>query len=308
MMASLWEALGEPKLSDWGFGVTTCIAAISLDRAIVTASDTRMAFGSELSVGDVIKLEGIYGEWAVLIAGPDISQAPFIIERAREILRRKTGTLLAVKNALRRAFQEQLTEVIESELRLGTLNITLKDLKKEHRKGLEPKLYQELSSAIKNAKLGCRFLTYGFDDNEQPHIFDVGDPGGKAESLDKPGFWAIGNGKSSAITTLAQLGQSSEATRMEATIYNVLAAKFTSETASDVGRDTFFFVKRYGCNSFKHRGNLLADVRRIWEEKGRPSVPPEALQAIQRAEISFPLIFKAQGIKPSAPGKSEPGT
>jgi len=303
MIPSLWEGLGEPKLSDWGYGVTTCIAAISVDRAIVTASDTRMAFGSELSVEDVIKLEGIYGEWAGLIAGEDISQAPFVIERAREILRRKkTMTLLVVKNALRKAFQEQLVELVETEF-LGTLRIRLKDFRKKRYERLDPELYR----AVKKAELGCRFLMYGFDENEVPHIFDVGDPGGKAESRDKPGFWAIGNGKRTALTFLAQMGQSSEAMRQDATIYNVLAAKFASETASDVGKDTFFFVKRYGCNSFRQRGNVLADVRRIWEEKGRLSIPPEALQAIQRAEISFPAVFSAVGLKQSDAQKSEPG-
>jgi hypothetical protein len=43
------------------------------------ASDTKMSFGGDFSVEGVIKLEEFHREWTALIAGSDISQAPFVL-------------------------------------------------------------------------------------------------------------------------------------------------------------------------------------------------------------------------------------
>jgi ATP-dependent protease HslVU (ClpYQ) peptidase subunit len=297
MIAALWKAIGEPNLSDWRFGMTTCIAAITVDRLIVTASDTGMAFGEEFSVGDVIKLEGFHGEWAALIAGSDVSQAPFVIERARRNLQGKIGELRTVKDEFKRAYQDQLREVLTDEF-LSPFDMTLEDFKRKGRRQLDPTVHQSLSFGIKNAKLGCKFLVYGFDaGDESPHLFEIGG-NGKIESRDKPGFWAIGSGAVSAISMMAHLGQSSEATRMRETLYNVLAAKYISESASNVGEGTFLFIKRMGCNSFSHSPGMEKDIKRVWKERGRPTIPPEALGVIDRADIRFPPVFKAGVIKP----------
>jgi hypothetical protein len=199
---------------------------------------------------------------------------------------------------------KQLRERITDEY-LSPLNMTLEDFKKKGRRQLDPTLHQSLSFGIKDAKLGCKFLVYGFDGDELPHIFEVGEKG-KVDSRDKPGFWAIGNGAFTAISMLAYLKQAAEATTMRTTVYNVLAAKFLSESASDVGEDTFWFVKRYGCNAFFRKPYLEKNIRRIWNEKGRPSIPDEALQEIDRADIRFPAIIKAVGIKRANAQKSGP--
>jgi len=286
MLGTLSDMLGEPKLSDWGFSVTTCIAAITSDRRVVTASDTRMSFSGDFSVEGIIKLESFHGEWATLIAGSDISQAPFVIDRAKQILKGKTDKLEVVKDGFKRAYQEQLRMDIADEF-LSRFDMGLEDFKKKGRRQLEPTLLQALSFGIKDAKLGCRFLIYGFDEKKQPHLFEVGE-GGCAKSRDKPGFWAIGNGASSAISMLAYLKHSAEMTTMRTAIYNVLAAKYISEGASDVGKETFLFVKKCGCDAYFSKPNLEKDIRRIWEEKGKPSVPDEALQIIDQANIRFP--------------------
>jgi hypothetical protein len=277
--------------------VTTCIAAITAERFIVTASDTKMAIEGDFSVEGVIKLEEFHGEWAALIAGGDVSQALFVLARATRILKGKTNDVLIVQDGFKRAYQEQLRECITDEF-LSPFDMTLDGFKKRGSKQLPPTVYESLAFGIKNAKLGCKFLVYGFDDNELPHIFEVG-RNGRVDSRDKPGFWAIGNGAFTAISMLTYLKQMAEATTMRTTVYNVLAAKYLSESASDVGEDTFWFVKRYGCNAFFRKPNLEKDLRRIWNEKGRPSIPEEALQAIDQADIHFPSVFKAQGIKPS---------
>src|SRR5260370_39309240 len=106
--------------------------------------------------------------------------------------------------------------------------MTLDDFKRKARMQLEASVFQSLSFGIQNARLGCRLLVYGFDSRKRPHIFEVGEKA-RVDSCDKPGFWAIGTGATSALSTLANLKQASEGTPLDETIYNVLAAKYTSE-------------------------------------------------------------------------------
>jgi len=277
----------EPTLADWGFSVTTGIAAITSDRFIVHASDTRMSFSGDFSAEGVIKVEGFQRDWAVLTAGSDISHAPFVIRKARQMFwKRKTLSLEEAKRGFKQAYQEELREKITDTL-LSKFDMTLEDFKKKGRKELEPSLFQALSFGIKDMKLGCRFLVYGFDEIKQPHLFEVGD-GGQIESRDKPGFWAIGNGARSAISMLAYLQHSAETTPMRAAVYNVLAAKYISEGASDVGPNTFFFIKKYGSNIYSSYGSSIEPkIRKLWEEKGRPSVPQEAMQIVDDANLRF---------------------
>jgi hypothetical protein len=270
--------------------MTTCIAATAWDGLkheyfLVVTSDMKVSFSGHFSLEGVIKLDPIHGEWSAMVAGNDVSQAPFVIERAKGMLKGKKGKLLVVKNTFTRAYQEQLREVTTDEL-LSPFNMTLEEFKKKGRRELEPNLHQALSFGIKNAKLGCKFLIYGFDDDKIPHLFEVGEHG-KVESKDKPGFWAIGNGATSAISMLAHLGQVSERTPLPETIYNVLAAKFISESASDVGTDTFAFIKSFGSTSFRYRTNFEKELRDLWNEKGRPKLPSEVNEIIARAQIEF---------------------
>jgi 20S proteasome alpha/beta subunit len=287
MISSFWNTLGEPTLSDWGLSVTTGIAAITSDRFIVNASDTRISFGGDFSAEGVIKVEGFQRDWAVLIAGNDISHAPFVIRKARRMFwKRKKLSLEEAKTGFKQAYQEELREKITDTF-LSKFDMTLEDFKKKGRRELEPNLFQALSFGIKDAKLGCKFLVYGYDEIGQPHLFEVGE-GGHTESRDKPGFWAIGSGATSAISMLAYLKHSAEMTPVRAAIYNVLAAKYISEGASDVGPNTFFFIKKYGSNVFSSYGSSIEPkIRKLWEEKGRPSVPQEAMQIVDDAHLRF---------------------
>jgi len=247
-----------------------------------------MSFGGDFSVEGVVKLQPFHKGWSALIAGSDVSQAPLVLARASRLLKGKSSSLFAVQTGFKQAYQEQLRERVTDEF-LSSFNMTLEDFKRKARRQLEPNLFQSLSFGIKNAKLGCRFLIYGFDEKARAHLFEIGE-NGKLDSRDKPGFWAIGSGAVSALSTLANLKQASEATPLNATIYNVLAAKYTSESASDVGPETFFFVLRSGSIGFRQAGPVGAveqAMRQLWESKGRPRTPPEVADIVNNAHIEF---------------------
>ena len=206
----------EPRLSDWGYGVTTCIAAMvnpfwhGDDKGpfIVVASDTLLSFGGYCSMEGMTKNKNFHRDWSAMIAGTDISQSLPVIERATEVLRGRTGKANVVRRGFKKAYTEYRREVITDTF-LSSFDMTFPDFKRKGKKQLNPEIHADLSFLIKNFNLGCTFLVYGFDDEGEPHILTVSNPG-KAEVYDKPGFWAIGSGKTAAISMLAALGQHPE--------------------------------------------------------------------------------------------------
>jgi hypothetical protein len=289
----------EPNLSDLGYGVTTCIAAITgragLNQeqdSIVTASDTKLSFGGDFSADGSVKIHVFHREWGTMIAGDDITQYIPVIERARALLRGKSGKLMVVMDAFKKAYQQEFKAAIEDGL-LSRFEMTMEDFKKHGKTQLLPEVFTELSLKIKIASLGCRFLVYGLDDRKIAHIFTVSNPG-KCELRDKPGFWAIGKGATSALSMLAALRQVRGRTTFDETIYNVLAAKYISESASDVGKETYLYIKKYGCDGFSNKLALEEEVRGIWEKEGRPTTNVAAVNAIKNGEFFFYPRLKAR--------------
>jgi 20S proteasome alpha/beta subunit len=272
--------------------MSTCIAAITgragIDQqedSIVTASDTRLSFGGDFSADGSTKIHVFHREWATMIAGDDIAQHRSVIERARVLLRGKSGKLTVVMDAFKKAYQDEFRAFIEDGL-LSRFGMTMEDFKKRGKTQLLPEVFTEFSLTIKIASLGCRFLVYGLDDKKIGHIFTVSNPG-KCELRDKPGFWAIGKGATSALSMLAALKQVRGRSTFEETIYNVLAAKYISEGASDVGRETYLFIKKYGTDGYSNKLGLEEEIRKIWETEGRPITNAKAVNAIVNGEFLF---------------------
>ena len=175
--------------------------------------------GGSYSTDGVLKDEGIHREWGALVAGNDISQAPFVIEEAKRLLRGKSGELNVVKDAFRRAYQSCRNEAITDSL-LGTFEMSIDEFKKKGSKQLHPEVFADISIRMRSFSLGCTFMVYGFDDNVKPHVFTIANPG-RVESFDKPGFWAIGAGARSSLSTLSVLRQHPDRCSVEQTIYNL---------------------------------------------------------------------------------------
>jgi hypothetical protein len=244
-----------------------------------------VSFGGLSSSEGIIKSEGFHRDWSVLIAGKDISQALPVIESATEVLRGQSGKASIVRRGFKRAYAEYRREVM-TDIFLGSFDMTLSEFNRKGRKQMNPEIHADISFRIKNFDLGCTFLVYGFDDEGDPHIFTTSNPG-KVEVYDKPGFWAIGAGKTAAISMLAALGQHPHRNSMHETIYNVLAAKYIAEGASDVGEETWLFIQKQGCSAITYEPNMERKVRIIWKEKGRPKTNDEAVKLLQEAGIEF---------------------
>jgi hypothetical protein len=259
--------------------------AIAEKRLIITASDTKLSFSGEYSAEGLVKVAPFHGEWIAMIAGSDITQADSILEKAKKLLHGKSDDTLEVKNGFKAAYQDHFKECIEDEL-LSRFDMTMPEFKKNGRKQLNPEIFADLSFQVKNFKVGCSFLIHGFDEQGKPRIFTVTNPG-KIQNYDRLGYWAIGLGARSALYTLATLRQSPAKSTKAQTMYNVLAAKYTSESASDVGADTFFFAKERGTNSLIIPVDFEPEIRRLWESQGKPKTLQEAVDFIDKSSVRF---------------------
>jgi len=263
----------------------------------VTASDTRASFGGgDYSADGSVKLHMFHKDWGALIAGAP-EQYVYVINRAKALLRGKSGDLDTVTRAFKKAYQDQVREVVTDEF-LSRFDYTLGDFKRRGSVQLPPQIFAQISAEIKAYKLSCTFLVYGFDDKEIAHIFTVRSPG-KVDNFDKPGFWAVGNGASAALIMLSALKQVRGRTTIAETVYNVLASKYFSEKASDVGPETSLWLQMRGTRGFSTKKDLELDIRKIWDEEGMPKTSANAVEKIKHGEWKFTMRTKRSKLRMS---------
>ncbi len=218
-----------------------------------------------------------------MIAGNDIAECVPVIERATRTLKGQPGDFSGVRKAFARAYQEQLREVLEDSI-LSPLGMTISEFKKKGAKQLPQYDFSLLSQQIREADLQCEFLVYGFDEHKRPHLFVVENPG-RVRVYDKPGFYAIGSGAPSAMAMLSYMGQAAEASSFEDTLYNVLAAKYISESADGVGKETFLVISEHNSIAYYAPTRFEASIREIWEKEGKPRMPASIPEMIKGAAI-----------------------
>ena len=282
-----------PQLSDWGIGVTLCIASIAdQGKAICLLSDTRVSFG--FTSGEFFnKANKINQRWGVMLAGMNAASATPIIEATKAV----TGGVAAPSRSLiERAFvaavhAEQIKRVEASVL--SPYNLTIDEFVKTGLKDFGPEAFADLRQQIEHVDIGCEFLVFGFDEQQKPHIFHVG-ARGLVEDQTRTGFWAIGSGEYAAISALSFHDYSFRLGIAEATYY-VCMAKFMAERA-DLGQQTEMGYMNPDGSVFKIDA---AVVRAIWEAEGKPQIPTNL---VDRMPPLRPLL----GSERSEPSKVRP--
>jgi hypothetical protein len=265
--------------------MTVCIAAITKEKYIVTASD-RMVSGEISSDNCMTKSEQFHEDWSALISGDLASYAP-ILQRAKILLAQQENTLANASASLLRAFKEQLAQNAGDRV-LGRFGMTMQDFLTKGKKQFRLEEHMSLWQEINAERLNCDFLAFGFDRDKTPHIFRVCEPG-ILEVYDKLGFWAIGSGEIAAKTMLYYYGQNVDA-RLPESLYRVITAKFMAERAPGVGKDTSLYVSKHGCFAFSQPYMLLHEIRASWEEKGKPQPSPDIIPKLEadcKTRISF---------------------
>ena len=128
--------------------------------------------------------------------------------------------------------------------------------------------------------MGVQFLVFGLDNQGSPHIFGVDNPG-IITPHDLTGYAVIGSGYWMAMGALA--ARSLFDLPMEELVYRLCDAKFTSETAHGVGRETTLMVLyRNGLESGTDPG-LVDRLRTDWELKRKERLSPYIAEDIKNA-------------------------
>jgi hypothetical protein len=268
-----WNSLEEPRPTDWGIGMTVCIAALCESReAIVAVSDHMLSTDDFSSDNLALKMDNLSEFWKVLFAANDLSSVVQVIEEAK----RQIGPwdsekdLEEITAIVQRAFLKEIERKIDSEV-LHRYGLNRESFISSGLKKLGASLFRDLAQEIKSVSLDCQFLVYGFDSHGKGHIFTVGDPG-KLEIWDTAGMCVIGSGKYMALSSLF-FHSSGFLTPAPKAIYHACEAKFMAETSPGVGKKTFVSFLRKGHAECYLTGNEVAQIKDAWDSNGKPRIP-----------------------------------
>jgi 20S proteasome alpha/beta subunit len=140
-------------------------------------------------------------------------------------------------------------------------------------------LYGQYAHELARFDLGLELLIYGFDSGGGEHLYEIVNPG-KAISHYLRGYAAIGSG---SLMALAALNRKPLVPKLPETLYRLLDAKFSAETARDVGKKTHVITLassgKYSAMSEKE----IQAVRAIWERTVNQPEPSDAIELISKS-------------------------
>jgi len=229
------------KPSDWGIGMTICIAAICAYGSHIILATDQMISAQDFS-GDAITLKiiSIHKTWGMMFASNDIGNVgPIVGGVQRQLEGQKQPNVQDVRTALLDAYKAQ--HLKKSNALLAPLDLDLETFKMNGRKILGTTIFAQYCRALEEVSLQTQFLVAGFDPQTlTPSIFEVSKLGDFI-SHDVTGFWAIGSGQHSALSSLF-FHSFGKILDLPAAIYHVCEAKFMAESAVGVGKATSVIV------------------------------------------------------------------
>ena len=141
-------------------------------------------------------------------------------------------------------------------------------------------LYSQYANDLARFDLGLELLVYGFSTKGGRHIFEVSNPG-KISSHNLRGYAAIGSGSLMALAALTRRPMPPDLTN---TIYRLLDAKFSAETAREVGKRTYVITMNATGKFGIMAQTNIEKVRAIWEASLKEPEPEEALELIKQSQ------------------------
>jgi len=258
--------------------VTVCIAAICNNGAnLIYATDGMLSDSGTAVTGDVLASKLLFlDNWAFMLAG-SLSNGDLILEELRLMaVQSKGGIKLAretVRRLLPKAYRLQLSNWL-AERWLSQYDMDMGEFKKRGLVELGEKRYLELTASMEQdtaANFDESVLLGGW--GAAPHsacIFALDRLGFSSHTL--TGFATIGSGGAVAMSTLMQVCRGRHMPTEDA-LYAVASAKFAAESCSGVGKDTTICIAHKQKRPVLLQLPHLAELRRIWEQHGRPKIP-----------------------------------
>jgi hypothetical protein len=263
--------------------VTVCIAALcERGKQIVSVSDSKISFDAYSADDAIVKSVPIAPGWRALFAGSDIIEAQAIINAASSALSENAiYDPRTVKESVYVAYYDRLHRQIEATI-LMQYGMTLNEFVGHGKDRFTDREHEALFDKIASVSLSSELILAGFDAEGDGHIILINGDGPPKE-YDSVGFCCIGSGANMAYGMLLyqanknHLGADGE---LGECIYCCCEAKFMSESASEVGRETFLSVFRAGEPPSFILSTRIDEIRTAWEKYGAPKIPPAILKTI----------------------------
>lgn len=276
-----WEPWLRAPPSEFGLDVTVAIAAITEpDEVIVCVTDRMISFHDQTAASDDVADKAFQihkRNWLVGFAAQDVSVVWPIIKAIRPQLADKGDwNLPEVKDIVSAAYIKQFhKEFLTKHLvRLGFESV--QEFKDFGLQKLGREIFGPIAHELNMFHLGAEFLVYGFDSYRRAHIFDVRNPGHVTDhSVLK--YAAVGSGYDMAVASLRRKRLDR---RLAPTIYRLLEAKFSSETASGVGKTTGLLLLHKRRDITFVEPADIAKIRKVWETEVAAPDPKEATEFI----------------------------
>lgn len=268
--------------------MTIGIAAITDDaKYIIVAGDRMLSHGDIIQAADdaALKARRVAKKWGITFAGDSAKFMPILGRTFRHLQSDDFECDYSekeIRDALLCAYREELEQLTVSCF-LGRLGYpTVAEFLQRGLAELGEGYFQGLLRKIESVDLGITILAHGFDGISAPYIFQISNPG-IYTSHELLGCAAIGSGLYMATASLRQRPPNGS---LETAIYRVLEAKFSSETASGVGRATTLFVQQANGNTFFLSESFIEAVRSFWLEVTRQPISRKIMKFLEEKQIA----------------------
>ena len=277
--------------------MTVGIVAITKDkRHIVVAGDRMLSHGDIIQATDdaALKASRISKAWGLTFAGDATHFVPIVkraIDSIQDVLEHHSNT--EIEDAAAKAYRQESEKRFVSE-NLGPLGYaSIAEFKSKGLEELGEAIFCSQLEKIGKFDLGIDLLVYGFDKIKTPYIFQVSNPG-VITNHNLLGCAAIGSGIYMATAALRRRPPKGD---LETTIYRMLEAKFSSETATGVGRATTLLVTdSEGKSHFLH-DDAIENIRASWFETTQRPDPEPAIKLLKQLGVENLLL---EGLKPES--------
>lgn len=279
--------------------MTVCVAAISeSEKQICVVTDAKAAFGDFSSDKGAVKHEHLGNGHITLIAGNDVVYALTVLAKAKKRIEKdKVRDTDATAEILYEELWSARNQLIEAKV-LRKYGMSVQQFTEKGRKSFTDGVFYDICKRIEQTELSLTFLLAGFDTKREPHlrVITADEP---PQNFDSIAFAAIGSGASAALASLSfaadhhGFGRFSD---MATCTYHLLAAKYMAESATDVGRDTFFLsVGKLG----PHMIQYMADdaIRGSWLKHGAPRHAVPTVNIIKDVLVKTDDLFQPRTLR-----------
>jgi hypothetical protein len=269
--------------------VTVCIAAIgrmkdSKEEVIVGISDTKLSAGGYYSQEmGAMKVCRLHNYWFAMVAGK-FSQHRAIAAIIRDQLLGNPKPTLAELVSITTAAYISETKRFAEERVISRFGLSMTDFLAS-RKKIGDSLFERTWVEISQIQVECDLLVFGYD-NVSAHIFGATSPTTDKPTYvtecDSPSFAAIGSGAFAAESLLYSF-RHINIDHLPRTIYETCAAKFFSESASDVGELTLVHILRKNGDLMPFDLAAMKQLKELWKQEGSMKESPSAIELIKQS-------------------------